>query len=68
MHEICFCGWSGELEEREPVLDSRMRWTLRCPDCGHLDDLQWLDEEKALMLCDAARRRKDTVRTRQGAA
>ena len=62
MHEVCFCGRSGEVEEREPVLDSRVRWLLRCPECGHLDDLQWLDEEQALMLWGAARRRKEPVR------
>ena len=63
MHEICFCGRSGELEDREPVLDARTRWMLRCPDCGHLDDLRWLGEEEALMLWGEARWREDPVRT-----
>lgn len=63
MREVCFCGWSGELEDREPVLDGRMRWMLRCPGCGHLDDLAWMEEEKALMLWGAARRSEDPVET-----
>ena len=50
MRESCFCGRSGELEDREPVLDTEARWLLRCPDCGHLDDLRWLTEEAALMI------------------
>jgi hypothetical protein len=37
---------------------------LRCPDCGHLDDLRWLDEEQALVLWGEARRREEPVRTR----
>ena len=61
MREVCFCGWSGELEDREPVLDTRTRWMLRCPGCGHLDGLGWLGEEKALMLWGAARWRKGPV-------
>jgi hypothetical protein len=49
MLESCFCGRSGELEDREPVLDAGGRGLLRCPDCGHLDDLAWLSEETALL-------------------
>jgi hypothetical protein len=59
MRESCFCGWDGELEDREPVLDSRGRWILRCPDCGHLDDLGWLLEEAALMVWGEARHRRE---------
>jgi hypothetical protein len=57
MQEICFCGRSGELEARQPVLDARGWWLLRCPGCGHLDDLAWLEEEAALMLWGEAVRR-----------
>ncbi len=49
MRETCFCGRSGELENREPVLDTRGYWLLRCPACGHLDDLGWLSEDAALL-------------------
>jgi hypothetical protein len=59
MRETCFCGRSGELEDREPVLDARGRWVLRCRDCGHLDDLGWLSEEAALMVWGEARSRRE---------
>ncbi len=62
MREICFCGRSGELEEREPILDVEGRWVLRCPGCGHLDDLSWLSEEAALLVWGAARRRFESLR------
>ncbi len=50
MRETCFCGRSGELEDREPVLGTGGYWLLRCPTCGHLDDLAWLAEDAALMV------------------
>lgn len=59
MREICFCGRNGALEDREPILDSRGRWVLRCADCGHLDDLEWLTEEHALMIWGDARRLRE---------
>ena len=59
MRESCFCGRNGELEDREPILDVRGRWVLRCPNCGHLDDLGWLFEEAALMVWGEARRRRE---------
>ena len=45
MREICYCGRTGEIEEREPVLSARGRQALRCPVCGHLDALDWLDSD-----------------------
>jgi hypothetical protein len=59
MRESCFCGRNGELEDREPVLDARGRWLLRCPDCGYLDDLGWLTEEAGLMVWGEARHRRE---------
>jgi len=59
MREICFCGLDGELEDREPILANGGRWMLRCPDCGHLDDLGWLIEDSALMIWGEARRRRE---------
>jgi hypothetical protein len=59
MRETCFCGRSGELEDRQPVLDARGRWLLLCPGCGHLDDLGWLTEEAALLVWGEARRRRE---------
>ena len=59
MRESCFCGRSGELKDRLPVLDTQGRWVLRCPDCGHLDDLGWLTEEAALLVWGEAKRRQE---------
>jgi hypothetical protein len=62
MRESCFCGRSGELEDREPILDAKVVWALRCPDCGHLDYLNWLSEEAALLVWGEARRRHEGQR------
>ncbi len=61
MREVCFCGRSGEIEDREPVLTDKARWVLRCPSeaCGHLDDLSWLSEEASLLVWGEARRRRE---------
>jgi hypothetical protein len=59
MRESCFCGRSGELEDREPILTARAEWVLRCPDCGHQDDLRWLPEEAGLLVWGEARRRRE---------
>lgn len=59
MREVCFCGRAGRLEDREPVLDDSCRWALRCPDCGHLDDLRWLSWEASLMVWGEAKRRHE---------
>jgi hypothetical protein len=64
MRESCFCGRSGELEDREPILDAQGVWVLRCPDCGHLDYLTWLSEEAALLVWGEARRRHEIQRER----
>jgi hypothetical protein len=45
--EICFCGWVGELEDREPVYAGDGEWGLGCPNCGHLDRLEaWSEAEQ----------------------
>jgi hypothetical protein len=63
MRETCFCGRSGELEDREPILDSEARWVLRCPSCGHLDSLKWLTEDVSLLLWgEAVRRREERIK------
>jgi hypothetical protein len=59
MRESCYCGRSGKLEDREPVLAAGARWVLRCPDCGHLDDLGWLPDEAALMVWGEVRHRRE---------
>ncbi len=63
MRESCYCGRKGELEDREPILDALGRWVLRCPGCGHLDDLGWLiEDEAALIVWGEARRRREDPR------
>ena len=59
MPESCYCGRSGDLEDQEPVLDAAGRWLLRCPTCGHLDDLGWLTEEAALLLWGETKRQRE---------
>ena len=55
MREVCFCGRTGELKDRQPILDGDGRWVLICPECGHKDDLVWLSEEAGLLLWGEAR-------------
>jgi hypothetical protein len=68
MREVCYCGRSGELEDREPILESSGRWVLRCPECGHLDDLAWLSEGEGLLLWGEARYRREGPFGRRPAA
>ena len=57
--EICFCGWVGELEDREPVYAGAGEWGLGCPMCGHLDRLEaWSEAARACILAEAERRRE----------
>ena len=60
--EICFCGWVGELEDREPVYAGDGEWGLGCPMCGHVDRLEgWSEAARAWTLAEAARRREGPV-------
>jgi hypothetical protein len=45
MRETCFCGRTDEVSNREPVLDADGKWALRCPECGHVDYLEWLSDK-----------------------
>lgn len=58
MHETCFCGWSGELADREPVSVGNSTRGLACPACGHLDCLEWLRESATRLLLEEATRRQ----------
>ena len=58
MRESCYCGRTGEIEEREPVATSDGGRALRCPDCGHLDRLDWLPEETRRHTFEEAERRQ----------
>jgi hypothetical protein len=44
MRELCFCGWTGDVADREPIPTRDGNWLLACPQCGHVDDLHWLPE------------------------
>jgi hypothetical protein len=57
MQEVCFCGRSGDVRDRKPILDDDGRRALRCPSCGHLDYLEWLPEQVGLLLWGGAKRR-----------
>ena len=57
MCEVCFCGWSGRLEDREPLYVGDGEYALECPRCGHLDRLEWLPAAaRGRILAEAARR------------
>jgi hypothetical protein len=58
MRETCYCGKMGEIEDREPVATEESGQALRCPDCGHLDRLDWLPEEARRYVFEEAERRQ----------
>jgi len=61
--ESCFCGWAGELEDRDLVYAGAGEWGLGCPMCGHLDRLEaWSDAARACILAEAERRRESIWR------
>lgn len=54
MRETCFCGWCGELADREPVTAGATPVGLRCPRCGRVDALDWLVPAARRSLLDEA--------------
>jgi hypothetical protein len=58
MKEVCYCGRTGEIEDREPiVIGGDGKEALRCPQCGSVDHLHWLsDGARRLVLEEAGRR------------
>ena len=56
VRKSCDCGDEKEFQYREAVLDDG-EWVLRCPECGHLDRLQWLSDETRSLVLGLARRR-----------
>jgi len=67
--EICFCGWVGEVEDREPVYVGDGEWGLGCPMCGHLDRLEaWSEAARSWTLAEAAWRRESTFEMRSDRA
>ena len=61
----CACGNDDDFGYREPVHDEG-GWVLRCPECGHLDRLEWLSAEARPLVLGLARRRR-LLRTRKAA-
>lgn len=61
MLESCYCGRTGEIEDREPITTEEGAKALRCPDCGHLDGLAWLPEEARRHVFEQAERRQPTA-------
>jgi hypothetical protein len=55
VRESCDCG-DEEFQYQEAVLDDG-EWVLRCPECGHLDRLNWLSDDSRALLLGLARRR-----------
>jgi hypothetical protein len=66
--EACYCGRTGEIEDREPILVDAGIWALRCPNCSHVDRLEWLPEEAGLLLWGEARRRREGLPEQSDAA
>ena len=58
MLETCYCGRTGEIEDREPAATGDVVRALRCPDWGHLDRLEWLPEEARRHAFNEAKRRQ----------
>lgn len=59
MREVCYCGRTGEVESREPVLNNDGRRALRCPKCGHTDRLEWLPKEARARVFEEAEWRSE---------
>ena len=57
MREACYCGRCGEVEDREPVLRNGHTEALRCPRCGHLDPLPYLNDDARREAFEEAERR-----------
>lgn len=58
MSESCCHGWTGGVEDREPVMDGDARGVLRCPACGRLDYMEQLPNEVRFGLWSEAKRRR----------
>ena len=65
MQEVCFCGRSGDVRDREPIVEDDGRRALRCLSCGHLDYLEWLGEGAGSLLWGDARRRRELSQERR---
>ena len=57
MQESCYCGRTGEISDREPVVLEDGTTGLACPDCGHVDRLEWLPEDARKSILEEAARK-----------
>ncbi len=57
MRESCYCGRVGDVEDRAPVWRNGRTEALRCPRCGHLDPLPYLDDAARHEVFEEAERR-----------
>jgi uncharacterized Zn finger protein len=60
--ESCYCGRAGDIEDHDPLIDAYGQRALRCPDCGHVDDLRWLSEDARRLVLEKAERREVAAR------
>ena len=61
MSEVCFCGWSGEFEDKVLVHVESGGGSLACPRCGRVDALSWLSPAQREALLASARQRCATA-------
>ena len=59
MLETCYCGRTGEIEDRKAVRDGDGREALECRSCGHLDHLSWLSADARDRVLAEAKGRPD---------
>lgn len=57
MTEVCFCGRTGDLADRTPIIDDGGPG-LRCPRCGHLDRLAVFPERVRIRIWTQAKDRE----------
>jgi hypothetical protein len=62
MIEVCFCGWRGPVQNRRYVRTDDYSEALACPNCGHLDPVDYLPELSRRELLDIAMQRTTSRR------
>ena len=60
MTEVCFCGWQGAVADRRYFRIDDDNEGLACPNCGHIDGLDYLSESSRRELLAVARQRTAT--------
>jgi hypothetical protein len=57
MIEVCFCGWQGEVADRRYLRLDGDHEGLACPNCGHVDTLDYLPDASRREMFAIARER-----------